>query len=72
MSKFQQFWWYIGVLMTFIGLIVSVISSNWVLAIVCAFATGILSKLSGKVALPKVYTDRGIKNEWFTPGRKSK
>ncbi len=72
MSEFQQFWWYIGVLMTSIGLIVSVISSNWVLAIVCAFATGILSKLNSKVALPKVYTERGIKNEWFTPGRKNK
>ncbi len=72
MSKFQQFWWYIGVLMTTIGLIVSVIGSNWILAIVCAVATGMLSKLSSKVALPKVYAERGIKNEWFTPGRRNK
>lgn len=72
MSKFQQFWWYIGVCMTTIGLFVSVFTRNWILAFVCAFATAILRKLNDKVALPKVYTEHGIKNEWFTPGRERK
>lgn len=69
MSRFQQFWWHIGVAMTSVALLVSVITRNWVLAVLCAFATAVLRKLNEKVELPKVYTERGIKNEWFTPGR---
>jgi len=72
MSKFQQFWWYIGVIMTATGLVISVMYRNWVLALTCAAATAVLRKLNAKVELPKVYTERGIKNEWFTPGRKNK
>lgn len=69
MSKFQQFWWHIGVCMTVFALLLSVFTRNWILAFVCAGATAVLRKLNDKVELPKVYTDRGIKNEWFTPRR---
>ena len=69
MSRFQQFWWYIGVCMTTVALLFSVFTRNWVLAGLCAFSTAMLRKLNDKVELPKVYTERGIKNEWFTPRR---
>lgn len=69
MSKFQQFWWYIGVFMTSIALLVSVSTRNWILTFVCAISAFMLQKLNDKVELPKVYRDRGIKNEWFTPRR---
>lgn len=69
MSRFQQFWWHIGVCMTAVALVLSVVSGNWILALLCAGSTAVLRKLNDKVELPKVYTERGIKNEWFTPGR---
>ena len=72
MSRFQQFWWHIGVCMTAVALLLSVVTRNWVLAILCAVSTAGLRKLNDKVELPKVYTQRGIKNEWFTPGRQQK
>ena len=72
MSKFQQFWWYVGVLVTVIALLLSVFTGNWILAIVCAISTAGLQKLNSKVELPKVYTERGIKNEWFAAGRGQK
>ena len=72
MSKFQQFWWYVGVFVTATALLLSVFTRNWILAIVCAVATAGLQKLNSKVELPKVYIERGIKNEWFASGRGQK
>lgn len=44
MSRFQQFWWYIGVCMTAVALLLSVVTRNWVLAILCAVSTAGLRK----------------------------
>lgn len=46
MSRFQQFWWYIGVCMTTVALLFSVFTRNWVLAVLCAFSTAMLRKRS--------------------------
>lgn len=70
MSKFQQFWWYVAVGVTAIALVLSVVSRNWILTITCAVSTYFLRKTNDKVAIPKVYADRGINNDIFTPGRK--
>lgn len=70
MSKFQQFWWYIGVAMTSVGLLMSVLSGNWILACVCALVTAGLKKLQPNIDIPNVYKERGIKNSMFTPGGK--
>ena len=48
--------------MTAVALLLSVVTRNWVLAILCAVSTAGLRKLNDKVELPKVYTQRGIKN----------
>lgn len=45
MSKFQQFWWYVGVGTVFVGLILSVVQGNWFLAILCAVVTAGLRKI---------------------------
>lgn len=72
MSKFQQFWWYVGVGTVFVGLILSVVQGNWFLAILCAVVTAGLRKIQPQIEIPKVYAKRGISTDMFTPGGKRK
>ena len=72
MSKFQKFWWYVGVGTVFVGLILSVVQGNWFLAILCAVVTAGLRKIQPQIEIPKVYAKRGIRTDMFTPGAKRK
>lgn len=68
MSRFEQFWWYVGVAVASVALIISVFQGDWVLAIICAFVAIGLKKLQPKIEIPEVYAKRGIRNDMFTPG----
>ncbi len=72
MSRFQQFWWYVGVATACIGLVLSVLQGNWLLAIICAIVTAGLKKLQPQIEVPEVYAKRGIRSDMFTPGGKRK
>ncbi|MDX8417311.1 hypothetical protein [Absicoccus intestinalis] len=72
MSKFEQFWWYIGVGVAFVGLMIAIFTRNITLTIICALVTAGLRKLQPKTSIPEVYKKAGITKEMFTPGSTKK
>lgn len=72
MSKFEQFWWYIGVGVAFVGLMIAIFTRNITLTIICALVTAGLRKLQPKTSIPEVYKKAGITKAMFTPGSTKK
>lgn len=65
MNKFRTLMWFVGVLLVSVSLVISFLTRNWLLAIVCAGVTFVLKSKIEAVKIPRVYSDNGITNKHF-------
>lgn len=68
MNKFRVITWYLGVLIVSLTLILSFVTQNWLLAVVCAVVTFVLKSKNEEVELPKIYREKGISKRHFNQG----
>lgn len=68
MKKYKVIIWYIGVLLVSLSLLLSFITKNWILAIVCAIVTVALKSKNNEIEIPRIYREKGVSNTFFTNG----